>query len=141
MSDVYPFEKKHWYPHMSPEDAAVWGRFIEAYPASYETCQYDVVVGSVPQFVKDDPNVDQASMERLYRKRIDVVAKMSNDIYIIELKPQCTTASIGQVKGYLYLYDRDVKPTETLHPTIICGGAQEDVVEFARNEGVDVVVI
>lgn len=141
MEDSYPYEKRPWYPHMMPEDKAVWERYIDTHPGAFESCQYDVVVGSVPDFVKADPSADQASMERLYKKKIDVVAKSASAITIIELKPQCTGATIGQVKQYLHLYVRDMKPAEPPTAAVICGVANPDVIEFAEVEGVKVIVV
>lgn len=141
MEDTYPYEKRSWYPHMMPEDVAVWNRFIDKFPDAYETCQYDFTVGSVPDFVKADPDADQASMERLYKKKIDVVARIANNIDIIELKPTCNMSTIGQVKGYKHFYVRDVKPAVTPRPVVVCGAASQDVIEFAKDEGVEVIVV
>lgn len=141
MTETYSFEKRSWYPHMMPEDRAVWERFIDAYPASYDEVQYDVVVGSVPEFVKNDPTQDQASMERLYKKKIDVVAFKGGDIDIIELKPICNMSTIGQVKGYVHFYKRDIQPSRDPSAIVICGGCSDDIREYARNEGVIVIVV
>lgn len=141
MPETYPYGKLSWYPHMMPEDVAVWERFIEKNPGYYETCEYDYPVGKVPGFVANDPDADQASMERLYKKKIDVVAVKSSNISIIELKPQCTMSTIGQVKGYQHFYVRDVKPGSNPSPVVICGSASEDVLEFAATQGVEVVVV
>lgn len=141
MSESYPFEKRGWYPHMMPEDVAVWNRFIEKFPASYERCEYDVAVGAVPDYVKADPEANVATMERLYKKKIDVVAFQGSDVDIIELKPACTMSTIGQVKGYKHLYLRDVAPNSSPFAVVICGAASEDVIEFARNEDVRVIVV
>lgn len=141
MPETYPYGKLNWYPHMMPEDVAVWERFIEQNPGIYETCEYDFPVGKIPDFVGEQTPTDHESMERLYKKKIDVVARTASKIAIIELKPICTSSTIGQVKGYLYLYVRDVKPETTPSAVIICGGASEDVKEHAATEGVDVIVV
>lgn len=138
---IYEYGKLHWYPHMGPEDVAVWERFIEKNPVYFDRCQYDVPVGKVPEFVLKDPNVDQASMERLYKKRIDVLAESGISLSIIELKPSCTMSTIGQVKGYVHFYVRDYSPAAKPKAVVICATASEDVVEYAEVEGVEVIVV
>ena len=141
MTNKYPYEKRSWYPHMMPEDVAVWNRYIDANPDAYKTCLYDFVVGTVPDFVKADPAADQASMERLYKKKIDAIGLNDGVLDIIELKPICNMSTIGQVKGYLHLYVRDEKPATKPQAVVICGAASADVLEFAENENVRVVVV
>lgn len=139
--ETYPYEKKHWYPHMMPEDVAVWERYIDAFPNAFDSCQYDVAVGRVPEFVETGTPEDHLSMERLYKKKIDVVAIKDDTISVIELKPQCSMSTIGQVLGYQHLYVRDVNATPIPRAVVICGGAGEDVKEFADAQGVEVVVV
>lgn len=141
MPETFPYGKLNWYPHMMPEDVAVWERYISANPDMYETCEYDFPVGTVPEFVGEQTPEDHASMERLYKRKIDVIARKLNNIDIIELKPQCSMSTIGQVLGYQHLYVRDVKPSETVRAVVICGGAPEDVREFGRKYDVDVIVV
>lgn len=141
MPQEYPYGKLNWYPHMMPEDVAVWERYIEKFPEAFDTCEYDFPLGKVPDFVANDPNVDQSSMERLYKKKIDVVAKKTDSISVIELKPQCSGSTIGQVLQYQHLYVRDVKPDIVPRAVVICASASEDTMEFADAQGVEVIVV
>jgi len=124
-----------------PEDVAVWERFIEKFPGYYDTCQYDVPVGSVPSFVTGDPDPSARAQEKLYRKKIDVLAYSRESDDLIELKPVCTMSTIGQVKGYKHFYMRDYKPEREPRPVVMCGAASEDVREFAHQEGVTIIVV
>lgn len=137
----YPYEKRPWYPHMMPEDKAVWERFLEKNPDFYERCAYDVRVGKVPEFVTSDPENDIASMEALYKKKIDVLAESDGVLDLIELKPVCGMSTIGQVKGYTHFFKRDWPGMAIPVPVVICGAATDDVREFAEAEGVAVVVV
>lgn len=141
MSDVYKYEKRGWYPHLMPEDVAVWERFIEAYPDYYETVQYDVPVGRIPEFVKNEPDATMRAMEKLYKKKIDVLAESPRTFDIVELKPVCTIATVGQVNGYKHFYVRDEKPDREPRAVVICGAASEDVIEYAEEYGVTVLVV
>lgn len=139
--EIYPYMKLNWYPHMMPEDVAVWERCIEQYPDRFDFCEYDYPVGKVPAFVANETVGEQATMERLYKKKIDVVAKTENGLWIIELKPACTMSTIGQVLGYVHLYVRDVSASPAPAAMVICGEAGEDVKEFALAQGVEIVVV
>lgn len=136
MIDTYKYEKLNWYPHMKPNDVAIWNRFIEKYPDAYVHCQYDFWVGSPPPFSPIVTEDNQGSADGLYRKKIDVVAYRDDDIHIIELKPKAGLAAIGQVKGYVYLFERDEKPKKKPQPVIITDEASIDVREIAAKEGV-----
>lgn len=139
--ETYNYGKRAWYPHMMPEDVAVWERFIDQNPGWFESCEYDFPVGKVPDFVTADATGDAATMERLYKKKIDVVGKWNDVVTLIELKPICSTSTIGQILGYKHLYVRDIAATPEPAAMVICGEASEDVKEFAVALGVEVIVV
>lgn len=141
MTNTYAYEKRSYYPHMMPEDIAVWERFISQNPNAYDACEYDVPVGKVPDFVANDPDTDQASMERLYKKKIDVLAYGTDKFDLIELKPVCTMSTIGQVNGYRHFYIRDYSPERPPRAVVICGEASEDVKEYAEAQDVAIIVV
>lgn len=140
MPDTYPYGKRDWYPHMMPEDVAVWERFIAENPDYYDTVEYDFPVGTTPDFVAEGTPEDHASMERLYKKKIDVVAKKGASVCLIELKPTCTASTIGQILGYKHLYMRDVSATPIPDAIVICGNTTDDVKDFAAGLGVEIIV-
>lgn len=141
MAEVLPYGKRNHYPHLMPEDVAVWERFIEAFPDMYENCQYDVLVGTVPDFVTENEDEAMRKQGNLYQKKIDVVGLIADQIDIIELKPRCTMSTIGQVKGYKHLYMRDYTPPVEPKAIVICGDTTPDVAEFAAGENVQIVVV
>lgn len=141
MPEIFPYGNRDWYPHMMPEDVAVWERFIAANPGYYDTVEYDFPVGKVPEFVAEQTPQDHASMERLYKRKIDVVAKKGEGVWLIELKPTCTTSTIGQVLGYKHLYVRDVSATPDPQAVVICGSVDNDAKEFGEAQGVEVIVV
>ena len=139
--EIFPFEKRYWYPHMKPADVAIWERFIAKYPTAYERCQYDVPCGSAPQFdtvVSPDTRGDN---EILYKKKIDVVAFKGEQIDIIELKPRAGAAAVGQIKLYKKLYVNDYNPPETPRCIIVTDEASVDIHNFAKEEGVQIIVV
>ncbi len=45
MEGRFPFKILAKYPHMKPEDIAVWERFINKNPGYFDTVDYDVHLG------------------------------------------------------------------------------------------------
>lgn len=104
---------------MMPQDVAIWERFIDQNVNFFDSVDYDVTVGSTPQF---DTIVNPATggdAARLYQRKIDVVGYKDNDVYIIEVKPNAGASALGQIQSYatLYKYFRDLN-IKTI-PTIL----------------------
>lgn len=139
--ETFSYEKRYWYPHMKPNDVAIWERFIANYPEAYDYCQYDVLVGSDPEFdttVTPDTGGDEW---KLYQKKIDVVGLKGEDITIIELKPKAGASAVGQIKMYRRLYIKDYSPAKAPDMVIITDEISPDTREFARDEGVKIIVV
>ncbi len=126
---------------MMPADRAIWERFIDEFPGVYEWVEYDVKVGTVPDFVKEHPETAMRDEAALYQRKIDVVGHFGGKTDIIELKPNAGMSTIGQVKGYVALYKRDFKPVGKITPVIITGSIDPDAAEVAKEEGVRVFVV
>ena len=45
MQGRFKYGKLSKYPHMKPEDVAIWERFLLDYPEYFDTVDYDVSVG------------------------------------------------------------------------------------------------
>lgn len=138
--EFVPFEKRYKYPHMMPEDRAIWERFIDANPMAFEMCAYDVPVGSVPEFDTTVNAESGGNAEKLYKKKIDVVAFKGEVLFIIELKPKAGTGTIGQVKGYRTLFKRDYNPKQILQAMIITDEMRPDMEFLAEEERVQILI-
>ena len=141
MPETFPFEKRHWYPHMMPYDVAIWERFIEQFPNAYDYVQYDVKVGSAPKhdtIVNPDTGGDSIN---LYKKKIDVVAYKGDQIDIIELKPKAGPSALGQVQGYGILYKAEFSPPVEPKLVVITDQLGNDMGLLAHSMGVQLVVV
>ena len=141
IAEPFPFEKRNWYPHMMPADVEIWERFIAAHKEAYDWVEYDVKVGSVPDFVKDHPEESARKQAPLYERKIDVVGHLGKEIDIIELKPRAGMSTIGQVKGYVALYRRDIEPSAKLNALIITDELMPDMGDLAKGERVGIIVV
>lgn len=139
--EIYPYEQRYWYPHLSPAEAAIWHRYISKYPDAFERVAYDVKVGTVPEFVlnQDDPAIRKQA--NLYQYKVDVVAEKGGTIFIIELKQGATMRAIGQVKGYGKLYLRDINSNAKVQHVIITDVLMPDMESLTAAEDVALVVV
>lgn len=139
--ESYPFEKRDYYPHMKPNDVLIWHAFIDKYPASFDFVQYDVPCGSGPQFDTLINEETGGHVEKLYKRKIDVVAFKGDEITIIEVKPRAGASAVGQVKMYRKLYIQDYSPPRYPDCVIITDEEIADVREYGRDEGVKLIVV
>jgi hypothetical protein len=139
--EIYPYEQRYWYPHLSPAEAALWHKFIAKNPDAYERVAYDVKVGTAPDFVLQSDDETVRKQASLYRYKIDVIGFKGNQIDIIELKQSATMRAIGQVKGYRKLYVRDVDANARGEDIIITDLLLPDMEHLAAEENVKVVVV
>ena len=59
MRDIFKYEQRADYPHMSVRDKAIWERFLLKYPDAYKQVQYDFHIGDAPPFnTLDDDDTD-----------------------------------------------------------------------------------
>ena len=105
--EKFKYEKRYWYPHMGPEDAAIWERFIERYPDAYDYCWYDLEVGTLSEVGQKAAAELGGNTQKLYRKKIDVVAAKDDQFWVIELKPKAGASAVGQVKMYRALLKKE----------------------------------
>lgn len=141
MPDTHEFKQLNWYPHMGPEDAAIWHRFIAQFPDAYDRVQYDVKVGKAPDFVTEHEDEAMRAQAPLYQRKIDVIGYKADQIDIIEVKPNAGASAIGQVKQYRHLWSQEYMPPETPKCVIVTDNVKPDTGEFAHAEGVLIVVV
>lgn len=140
MREIFKFELRPSYPHMSEADKAIWERVINKYPGAYNSVQYDFHVGDPPPFntlMDDDSDLNQ---DKLYRLRIDVVGESEDFIDIIEIKPKAGPSVIGQVKGYKALFERDEEPKKPVRAIIITDMLNPNMEWLCKKEGVILIV-
>jgi len=134
----YPYGKLGSYPHLGPQDAAIWDRFIANNPGKFIRCWYDFRVGDEDAI---DANIPQAVAQNwwdLSYWRIDVAAEDREKIYIIEIKPRANAKAIGQADAYAALYEEDEKPAKQVVAVVLTDIATPTLLRVAKNRGVEV---
>jgi hypothetical protein len=141
MLDLFKYEKRPSYAHMSLYDKAIWERFITAYPTAYSQVQYDFRVGDAPAFNTLMDDGQDWEQDKLYRKRIDVLGYANDRIDVIELKPRAGTSTIGQVESYRELLLRDEMPNKKIGMVIITDFLMPNMEYLCKQKGIQIVII
>lgn len=141
MLDTFKYEKGYWYPHMKPNDIAIWEKFIDQNPNAYNSVQYDFNVGDAPPFDTLSQFGEDLNQDALYRLKIDVVGHIGSKIDIIELKHDAKASTIGQVQAYKKLYDRDWGKGAPTNMVIITDKLNPNMEYLCKVAGVKLVVI
>lgn len=115
----FPPDLLRKYPHMFPEDIAIWERFLKVYKDDFLGFDYDVKVGSVPDFPDGLDNSIYKAGNILWKKRIDAVGYKKDGIYIIEVKPNAGMSALGQIITYRQLYIEEFNPNDKVFGAIV----------------------
>ena len=115
------------YPHMMPEDAAVWSRFLMREDHGIEAVWYDVHVGAAVDVPEGSPAWLLSVAAGVTRKRIDVVARRGGLYLIIEVKPYANQLALGQVIVYRQLFPVEFPLAGPVMGCIVCDQVDVDV--------------
>ena len=114
------------FPHILPQDAKVWTKFLHGNPDFCDYYDYDIRVGKGI----DPGNIVEEKFRRmsihLSQRRIDIVGYRNDCIFIIELTQKAGIKALGQLSAYPNLYKDTFKPTLKLKPLLICSGFKAD---------------
>lgn len=117
------------YPHMMVEDREVWTKFLKSGKVEITRVWYDVRVGSL---VFAGPQTSEMVMRiaaGLTRKRIDVVAEVGGNTWVIEVKPYANMYAVGQILTYVRLFEQEYTYSGKLSAVIVCADYDEDLIE------------
>ncbi len=128
---------------MLADDREIYRRFLLNYRPIKGKYEYDVLVGDglVLDPAKYDENI-LVMTRAITKKRIDVVIYEKDLIWIVEIKPNAALSALGQVLGYVKLYERD-HPEEQrpLRPMILTDRASMDDKYLFSTYGIQVIIV
>ena len=114
------------YPHLLPQDAALWQFHLDHNPDLYSQIYYDVHVGDGRDPGDSfDPHIRRMAIQ-LSQRRIDAVAYTPQLIYIIEVTATTGLTAIGQLHAYPTLYQARFHPDRPLSPLLITAEFSSD---------------
>lgn len=140
MSGRFPYKERYKYPHMLGEDKDIWDRFIKLYPGRFDSVDYDFRVGDgIPYGPEIDPKT-RATMKALTQKRIDVLGWNGEQPTIIEVKKRVGLSALGQVLGYLALFEADLPNILEPKLMIVTETIFRDDIRVLKGYNIEVVV-
>ncbi len=140
MPGQYPYALRYKYPHLKPQDVAIWARFIQAKPGYYESVDYDLAVGDKPRFDTTVEPQTGGTNEFNYRRKIDVVGYRAGVVEVVEIKPSASPSTIGQILGYKMLYLNYIDPAAKVEAVIITDRVMPDMAHLSYLSGVTLLV-
>lgn len=124
------------YPHMMVEDTAVWTKFLLMQVVEIRKVWYDVRVGLSVLLMGANQTMESRIAAGLTRKRIDVIALVGDDFWVIEVKPRANMYAIGQVLVYTRLFGQEYVSTGQIISVIVCGNSDEDLQDEFEDFGI-----
>lgn len=138
LNNSFPHDWPGRPAQMPIADWGVWREFLARRGREWRAYAYDVELhGGDTPVASADPGTARA-WARAIAKRLDVAAIRASGVTLIEVRRHARHATLGQIQVYARLFPRDY-PTEHLEQLlIVCETIDPDVLEVARNAGVDV---
>lgn len=127
------------YPHMLAEDTEVWTSFLQTDAHRIKKVWYDVRVGEAVFLPAGASDMEKRIAAGLTRKRIDVVAVIDSDTWVIEVKPYANMYALGQIISYVRLFAKEYAAIGTVVPVIVCDDSDPDLVDEFDELGVLVI--
>ncbi len=137
----FKFEKLTKYPHLKPEDVAVWERFITQHAGFFESVDYDFKVGEgAPQAPTLPENIARDG-KILTQKKVDAIGYIEKIVYIVELKPIADMRALGQILSYHKLYTKFEAAEGVVLKLVIAGEMERELDEVFADNGVEVIIV
>lgn len=130
-----PILRPH-YPHMLTEDNTVWNKFLTKDAYKIKEVWYDVRVGQPVLLAVGATDLERRIAAGLTRKRIDVVCKVGEGFWVVEIKPYASMLAVGQVISYKRLFEAEYPDVEPVIPVIVCDNIDEDLVDEFDDLGI-----
>lgn len=129
------------FPHMYAAEADIWRRWLKIHAREYKKFAYDIHVGKPWPEHLTLPEKWRRGAEAVYLKRIDVVGWQTDTVTIFEVKPHAGLGALGQIIGYLTLYEEQFSPREELRGAVVTELADPNISRILEEHGIDLYVM
>jgi len=129
------------FPHMYAAEADIWRRWLKIHEGEYQKFDYDVHIGRAWPEHLVLPEKWKKGAEAVYLKRIDVVGYQVDTITIFEVKPHAGLGALGQIIGYLALYEEQFSPRKELKGAIVTELVDPNISRILEEHGIELYVI
>lgn len=129
------------FPHMYGAESDLWRRWLKIHGKEYDRFEYDLHVGRLWERQELLTPEWRRGAEAVYLKRIDVVGHQPNTITIFEVKPHAGLGALGQVIGYLALYEEQFDPKKELMGAVVTELADPNITRILEEHGIELYVL
>jgi hypothetical protein len=116
-----------YYPHMAKHDAVIWERFLARYAHRIAAVAYDVALGGLIVTVPDADDEGKRAFQYATALKIDAVALLEREVWVIEVKPHAGVSAIGAALAYTTLAKLDPFTDKPLIPVVVTDYASADI--------------
>lgn len=138
---LFPPDYRGKYPHMFPNDIAIWEGFLDKYGKLYKGFYYDVVCGKeikMPEHLEIPYQKDAWVLSQL---RIDAVGEKGDFIDIIEVKPRGNMASLGQLLTYKEHYIEEYRPQMPVRMVLVAAEIDQNIITLTEKYGIVYIIV
>ena len=128
-------------PYMLAPDVPVWYRFLEKFGQSFKNLYYLVRVGGPFLTSAEAKDPFKRDWQMLLQKRLDALAELENEIWIIEVAAEANLRALGQLFTYQTLWLRDPKIAKLERLLLVAETMDPDVIDAATQHGVLVYIV
>lgn len=114
---------------MGPADKALWLRYLAIGGAVNAPFEYDLRVGEGVRLPDNADRMTQKAAAALTTKRIDVVWRKDETVFICEVKPRAGASAIGQLLNYRNLYRSTISTANNIRLVLITDILQPDIIQ------------
>jgi hypothetical protein len=127
------------YVHMLPEDHEAWTEFLKSERNELDEVWYDVHVGEPMHVPAGSPAYMKDVVDGVSRKRIDVVGRLGQGVFVIEVKPFANMTALGQVVTYTNLFISEFEIHGPVQAMIVAMECDRDILETAQRMNVKII--
>jgi len=129
------------YPHMKVDEAAVWERFLSKSPFKIVTVLYDVRLGEGTVVAEGVPAWVKSMAWSLSTKRVDAIIETAMEFILIEVKSRGALSAVGQLLGYLVLFNRQYRPQKRVRLALVCAVIAPDMEPVLQEYGIETYIV
>lgn len=123
-------------PHMLKRDVPIWYRFLDKYGAPFTNVYYDVLLGGPFLTQEDRKDPLKRDWRYLTAKRMDALAELREEIWLIEAANAAGMRSLGQCQTYLELWLMDPKLEKPARKVLVAQTIDDDLLTAAAAMGI-----
>lgn len=129
------------YPHMKADEAAVWDRFLLKIPWKVVNVLYDVRLGEGAVIADGVPEWVKSMAWALSTKRVDAIVETPMEFVLVEVKERGALSAIGQLLGYLVLFNKQYRPQKRVRLALVCAYIAPDMDPILKEYGIETFLV